>query len=125
MMKAARSVVRHHWTRLVLWSKAAEALATRLAKDVTFARLVLWSKAAEALATRLAKDVTFSRLAIVALAAIGVWQLANGAYIHAKAWLAQRLIASAWARTLEGEREVKPWPWADTWPVARLKVIDT
>jgi sortase A len=65
-----------------------------------------------------------ARLAVVALAAIGVWQVGSGAYIHAKAWLAQQLIASAWARTLEGEREVKPWPWADTWPVARLKVAE-
>jgi sortase A len=65
-----------------------------------------------------------ARLAVVALAAIGVWQVGSGAYIHAKAWLAQQLIASAWTRTLEGERAAKPWPWADTWPVARLKVID-
>jgi len=50
--------------------------------------------------------------------------VSSGAYIHAKAWLAQQLIASAWTRMLEGEREVKPWPWADTWPIARLKVID-
>lgn len=63
-------------------------------------------------------------IAIAAIATIGVWQVANGAYIHAKAWLAQQLIASAWTRTLAGEREVKPWPWADTWPVARLQVID-
>lgn len=66
-----------------------------------------------------------TRLAIVALAAIGVWQIGSGAYIHAKAWLAQQLIASAWTRTLDGEREVKPWPWADTWPVARLRMIDS
>jgi len=65
-----------------------------------------------------------ARLAVVALAAIGVWQVGSGAYIHAKAWLAQQLIASAWARTIEGEHAAKPWPWADTWPVARLQVID-
>ncbi|MGH8686308.1 MAG: class GN sortase [Burkholderiales bacterium] len=35
-------------------------------------------------------------------------------------WLAQDLIARAWERTLAGEREVRPWPWADTWPVAKL-----
>ncbi|GFE91727.1 class GN sortase [Steroidobacter agaridevorans] len=63
-------------------------------------------------------------IAIVAVAALGLWQVASGAYIHAKAWLAQELIASAWTRTLEGEREVKPWPWADTWPIARLQMID-
>lgn len=55
------------------------------------------------------------------LAAIGVWQLGAGLYIHAKAWLAQQLISSAWSRTLAGEREVRPWPWADTWPIARLR----
>lgn len=51
---------------------------------------------------------------------IGVLQFGHGAWIQAKAWLAQGLIAHAWARTLKGETEVKPWPWADTWPVARL-----
>lgn len=66
----------------------------------------------------------WTRITIVAIAAIGVWQVASGTYIHAKAWLAQQLIASAWTRTIEGEREVKPWPWADTWPIARLRVID-
>lgn len=58
----------------------------------------------------------------VALAAVGTWQLGSGAYIHAKAWLAQALIRSAWSRTLAGETHVRPWPWADTWPVARLEV---
>ena len=58
-------------------------------------------------------------LIIVCLGA-GVWQLGQGVYIHAKARLAQYLIADAWNKTLAGKRAVKPWPWADTWPVARL-----
>lgn len=66
----------------------------------------------------------WTRVAIIAVAAIGVWYIASGTYIHAKAWLAQQLIASAWTHTLEGEHEVKPWPWADTWPIARLQVTD-
>jgi len=56
------------------------------------------------------------------IAALGVWQLSAGLYIHAKAWLAQQLIASAWSRTLAGESHVRAWPWMDTWPVARLRV---
>jgi len=56
----------------------------------------------------------------MALLLIGAMQFGHGAWIQAKAWLAQELIARAWSRTLTGEREVKPWPWADTWPVARL-----
>jgi sortase A len=50
----------------------------------------------------------------------GLWQLGQGFYIHAKARLAQILIADAWSKILAGQRAVKPWPWADTWPVARL-----
>ncbi len=53
---------------------------------------------------------------------IGALQFGHGAWIQAKSWLAQELIARAWLRTLNGEKEVKPWPWADTWPVARLSV---
>ncbi len=59
-------------------------------------------------------------LAVLPLA-LGLWQIGEGAYIHAKALLAQHLIAKAWAETLAGSRAVKPWPWADAWPVARLE----
>ena len=58
----------------------------------------------------------------VLLLALGAWQFAEASYIHAKAWLGQALIDGAWARTLDGERRAKPWPWADTWPVARITV---
>ncbi|MGC3974315.1 MAG: class GN sortase [Nitrospira sp.] len=30
--------------------------------------------------------------------------------------------AAAWTRSLAGEARPKPWPWADTWPVARLQM---
>jgi sortase A len=61
------------------------------------------------------------RLALAALCAgLAVWQLGAGAAIAVKAALAQRLLSAAWQRTLSGERQVRPWPWADTWPVARL-----
>ena len=52
----------------------------------------------------------------------GTWFIAQGSYIHAKATLAQVLLESAWTETLNGQTEVKPWPWADTWPVSRLSV---
>ncbi|MDP9133075.1 MAG: class GN sortase, partial [Nitrospirota bacterium] len=32
------------------------------------------------------------------------------------------LLQRAWSRSLAGERMPKPWPWADTWPVARLQI---
>ena len=59
---------------------------------------------------------------LVALPLGGVWQIGLGAYIHAKAVLAQILLETAWVETLNGHVEVKPWPWADTWPVSRLTV---
>ncbi len=57
---------------------------------------------------------------VAGLVAIALWQFGQAGYIHAKARLAQYLVRAAWERTLAGEREVKPWPWADTGPVARL-----
>jgi sortase A len=63
-----------------------------------------------------------SRIAFVIALLVGGWHLGQAAYITAKAELAQVLIGKAWQRTLAGERAVKPWPWADTWPVARLEV---
>lgn len=60
-------------------------------------------------------------LAVLALL-IAMWQFGQATYIHAKAWLAQRLIADAWQHTLDTGETTPPWPWADTWPVARLRV---
>ena len=57
-----------------------------------------------------------------ALLAVGLWQLGAGGYIQLKALLAQRLIAGAWAERLAGNELARPWPWADTWPIARLRV---
>jgi len=52
----------------------------------------------------------------------GVWHIGSAGKIYAKAWLAQTLLEQAWQRTLNGELSVRPWPWADTWPVAELVV---
>jgi sortase A len=56
------------------------------------------------------------------LLAAGLALLANGLWIPAKAELAQHLLRRAWERTLAsgGTQRFAPWPWADTWPVARL-----
>jgi sortase A len=61
-----------------------------------------------------------SRLLVACLLCLGFWQLGQGAYIPAKAWLAQELMQRAWTRTGTGEVRATPWPWADTWPVARM-----
>lgn len=52
-------------------------------------------------------------------------------WIDLKAVMAQHLISKAWAQTLQNtqhgarftqtDQAMKPWPWADTWPVAKLQ----
>jgi sortase A len=60
------------------------------------------------------------RLAVAALIALGAALLAAGFWLPAKAELAQHLLNRAWHRTTVGEPVARPWPWADTHPVARL-----
>jgi sortase A len=62
-----------------------------------------------------------SFLALV-LATAGAILFGQGIYIHAKAMLAQVLLQRAFAETIASGRAVKPWPWADTWPEARIMV---
>lgn len=58
----------------------------------------------------------------VGLLGVAVWQIGDAIVIHGKAWMAQVLLDRAWSQTLAGERNARPWPWADTRPVARLEV---
>ena len=56
------------------------------------------------------------------LAVIGLVLFGQGIWIHAKAVLAQILLERAFAQTLATGKTIKPWAWADTWPVARIEV---
>lgn len=58
----------------------------------------------------------------IAAMLVALWHTGEAVYIHAKALLGQRLVASAWSKAREHGSPVKPWPWADTYPVARLVV---
>jgi sortase A len=60
------------------------------------------------------------RLIVSCLLCLGFWQLGQGAYIPAKAWVAQELMQRAWRRLENGIKKPPPWPWADTHPVARM-----
>ena len=55
---------------------------------------------------------------------LGLYQFYGGLYIFAKAELAQYLIADAWHKNLQSAKNHKPWPWADTHPVAELIIKD-
>ena len=57
---------------------------------------------------------------VLLLAVVGGLFLIEGTWIWGKALLAQVLLRDAWDDTRAGETQVTPWPWADTWPVARL-----
>jgi len=59
------------------------------------------------------------------LAAVGLTAavfLFDALWIPVKAELAQHLLERAWLRTLAGENDARPWPWADTRAVAILEV---
>ncbi|MCB1561288.1 MAG: class GN sortase [Xanthomonadales bacterium] len=56
----------------------------------------------------------------LALCAAGIG--AQPAWLQTKAALAQVLLQSAWSESRSSGEAVKPWPWADTHPVARLSV---
>lgn len=63
-----------------------------------------------------------SRLLLAALCLSGLALMLRGAMIPAKAWAAQILLDRAFERSLATRRTVKPWPWADTAPIARVSV---
>ena len=71
----------------------------------------------------MARSLHWRTLLSLALLLFGLYQLLGAGLIHAKAWLAPHLIERAWRDSRDaGGAPVKPWPWADTWPVARLQV---
>ncbi|RBW49156.1 class GN sortase [Marinobacter sp. F3R11] len=50
--------------------------------------------------------------------------LVFGLWIPLKAVVAQELLEIAWAESQARQTESRPWPWADTWPVAKLSIPD-
>jgi sortase A len=66
-----------------------------------------------------------SKLAASALfAVVGIACVAGACWIHIKAMAAQVLINSAWDRARRDGQPARPWPWADTSPVARITFHD-
>jgi sortase A len=66
--------------------------------------------------------VNLQRGMVIAAALAGVACLGQATWIPLKAQLAQVLIGRAWQRHEAGDATARPWPWADTTPVARLVV---
>lgn len=61
-------------------------------------------------------------IAIAVLLGLSIWQFGQGLWLQGKGIVAQLLIARSWQETLVTEQPVSPWPWADTWPIARLNI---
>ncbi|MGC4252625.1 MAG: class GN sortase [Sphingobium sp.] len=59
---------------------------------------------------------------LTALCLLGLTLMARGAIIPVKAWAAQILLDRAFDQSLARHQPVKPWPWADTAPAARIAV---
>ncbi len=62
------------------------------------------------------------RLVFCCLLLGATWQLAAAVAIHGKAALGGMLLERAWAAGREQGVPPPPWPWADTAPVARMRV---
>ena len=58
----------------------------------------------------------------IILASAALWQFGLAGWIHTKAYAAQILLDRTWQQTLINHSHSRPWPWADTWPVAELIV---
>ena len=56
------------------------------------------------------------------LALIGTILFGDGAYIHAKAWLAQLLLERAFDKSIATGPPGQPWWWGGTRPVGRVEV---
>ncbi len=72
-------------------------------------------------AHRLPRRIPVGRYLAALLLLVALAQYAGAALIYAKAWLAPVLIERAFRASQIQGGVVRPWPWADTWPVARLE----
>jgi len=62
------------------------------------------------------------RFSAVLILITGAWLTGRAVYLHAKAQLAGVLIRRAWEQSLQSGKPHAPWSWADTYPIARLRI---
>jgi sortase A len=67
--------------------------------------------------------VRILRIVCALLLIVGACLTVRSLYLHAKAILAGVLIRRAWEQGVRTGEFHAPWPWADTHPVARLRVF--
>lgn len=54
------------------------------------------------------------------LLSLGVLQFVQDYFEQAQNWLVQNLLHTAWVQSQASGSPMRPWPWADDWPLARL-----
>lgn len=69
------------------------------------------------------RDKILQWLAFVILLLLASTMVVKGGYMQAKAHFAQYLIERAFTQTLADNTPHKPWSWADTHPVAKMRFI--
>jgi sortase A len=92
----------------------SDALGSLRAAPSTM-RSEIWSRRVRAL-------LGARRLAAAFGAVLAAYGLGHAGWVEAKAQLAQVLLARAWHATETSGKPARPWPWADTQPVARIDV---
>jgi sortase A len=68
------------------------------------------------------KRLLSARSLVCLLAVAGIGFVGSSYWTQGKAVVAQILLERAWAASLEQNRPVRAWRWADTWPVASLEI---
>jgi sortase A len=66
--------------------------------------------------------VKTTRILCALLLITGACLCGRALYMHAKAELAGILVRRAWERSVQSGKAQAPWPWADTHPVARIRI---
>jgi sortase A len=62
------------------------------------------------------------RLFVLVTLLAGVALSSRAAYLHVKAEVASVLIHRAWDVRVQRGQSIPPWPWADTHPIARIRI---
>jgi sortase A len=62
------------------------------------------------------------RILCALLLITGVCLSGRALYVHAKAELAGILVRRAWQQSVQSGKPQAPWPWADTHPVAHIRI---
>lgn len=65
------------------------------------------------------------RIVFLCSTAIAVFSFSGSLYMQSKSILGQVLLERAWQEAITTGQSTKAWPWADTWPVAKLHVQGT